>query len=387
DVETAIHFALLQHPRMKAAFAELGIARADLMKAGLLPNPVIELGAEIPDRSPQGMAIEFNILGSVVDLLLRPDNTRIKALAVDAAIIRFSAELMDFAAKVETAFVRLQGARHRHTLLREIDADARASADLAAEMRKTGNVAAVHAVRTAALAEQSGVHLLRAALAVDEAQAELSLLMGMGDPSDLPLGEALLPSLPSTPIRVEDALAIALTERLDLASARKAVEVEAAKHQISVDWGWLNAVQIGVSAERDTDRQFRIGPRLQADLPIFNRGQAERAQTAATLRRQQHGVETLALEIESQVRLAERRVQQTHSIAKKYEDKLLPLHEQIGALIQRQKDFMLIGTTDVVAARRDALMVSREYVHALGDYWIAVAELRRALGGRAITTE
>jgi outer membrane protein, heavy metal efflux system len=384
DVEAAVHFALLNHPQMKASFAGLGIARADLMEAGLLPNPVLAFSAQFPDSSPSATAIEFNILGSVVELLLRPDNTRVKALAVDASIIQFSAELMDHAAKVETAFIQLQAALHRHTLLHKIDTATRASAVLAAQMRETGNVAAVYVLRTAALAEQAGIHLLRAALAVDEARAELGRLMGVGNPADLPPVTALLTDLPPSPIHLDDALAIALAERLDLAAARKALDMEAARHQITLDWGWLNAAQIGVSGERDTDRQFPLGPIVQIDLPLFNRGQAQQLKTAAQMQKKQYQLAALALDIESQVRLSERRVEQTHAIAKQYQDKLLPLYRELGMLTRRQKDFMMIGTIDIITARREALAVSSEYVRALSDYWTAVAALRRALGGRPL---
>ncbi len=382
----AIQFALLNHPQMKASFAELGIARADLMEAGLLPNPVVEFGARFPDRSPHATGIEFNILGSVVELLLRPDNTRIKALAVDAAILRFSAELMQLATEVETAFIQLQGALQRHAALVDVDTANRATAVFIEKMRVAGNIGAIPAVRTAALAEQAGIQVLRATLSVDEARAALAHSMGVGDPAELPPVNALLPELPPSPLGAGDALAIALAERLDLAAARKAVDVEAARHQVTLDWGWLNTLQVGVWGERDTDRQFSIGPSLQFDLPIFNRGQAQQAGTAAKLQQKQHQVAALALDIESQVRLAERRVGHTHAIAKQYQDKVLPLHEELESLARRQQAFMLTGATGVIAARREALAVSSDYVHALSDYWVAVAALRRALGGHELDT-
>ncbi|QLH35699.1 MAG: hypothetical protein HWD61_05805 [Parachlamydiaceae bacterium] len=42
SVDQAVQIALLNNPKIQAAFEEIGVARADLIQAGLLSNPLFE---------------------------------------------------------------------------------------------------------------------------------------------------------------------------------------------------------------------------------------------------------------------------------------------------------------------------------------------------------
>lgn len=382
SLSAAVQYALLNNPEMQAVYEHIGLAEADFVAAGTLPNPGLSLITRFPDRAPHGVNIEFDILGSLVDLLMRPAKLRASALSVDAAVLEVSAEVLRFAARVERAYLELQGALHKRNLLRQIASSAEAGATLAQQQRTAGNLADLPLAREQALAEQAQLAAMTAELAVTEANSELARLLGLADSTALLEVPVVLPELPPVPPMIAAPEALALQTRLDLSAAQKTIEQRAALHQIVLDWRWLHTFDIGVTSERETDLQVRTGPQLEIALPIFDRKQAELARTAAELRQQQQALAALMLKVRAETQLAARRLIQQHAIARRYHDRLLPLQTRITALNQQQYAYQLAGAFDVLASRKEQLQGYSDYVDALTGYWIAAAELRQALGGQ-----
>ena len=61
---------------------------------------------------------------------------------------------------------------------------------------------------------------------------------------------------------------------------------------------------------------------------------------------------------------------------------LIPARERVVELSQHHYDFMLIGTFDLLLAKREEIGAYRDYVEAVRDYWTRVAELEKAVGAR-----
>ena len=76
---------------------------------------------------------------------------------------------------------------------------------------------------------------------------------------------------------------MAIENRLDLATEKKAVEALTQALRITIDWRWVGHVEVGISTERETDRTWVTGPSLAIELPIFNQRQAEIARLEALL--------------------------------------------------------------------------------------------------------
>src|SRR5580704_4174503 len=66
----AVQIALLQNHQIQATFEDLGIAQADLVQAGLLKNPVFDLGVRFPDRGPSGTYLDFAAAQDFLDIVL-----------------------------------------------------------------------------------------------------------------------------------------------------------------------------------------------------------------------------------------------------------------------------------------------------------------------------
>jgi outer membrane protein, heavy metal efflux system len=86
--------------------------------------------------------------------------------------------------------------------------------------------------------------------------------------------------------------------------------------------------------------------------------------------------------VRSQVRLAFTRLEAARTLARTAQTRLVPLRAQAVAEAQRLYNGMLIGLYELMAARHADLEAQQTALSARRDYWVARAELVRALGGR-----
>jgi cobalt-zinc-cadmium efflux system outer membrane protein len=175
---------------------------------------------------------------------------------------------------------------------------------------------------------------------------------------------------------------IAVAQRLDLAAAGKEWQALADALGVARDWRFLLAADVGASAERELDGVWVFGPSLGFELPIFNRRGAEIAALQSELRRAEHRLTALAVEIRGEVRSARSRMAFAREAAESYRDTLVPLRERVVALTQEAYNFMLVGQFELLQAKREEIEAYRGYVGAVRDYWIARTDLERAVGGR-----
>jgi len=137
-----------------------------------------------------------------------------------------------------------------------------------------------------------------------------------------------------------------------------------------------------VDTERDPAGQRVTGPTLDFELPIFDHGQGAIARLQAQYRQAQWQVEALATDIRSEVRQARDTLIAARDLAEFYQKIYLPQRIRIVNETLLQYNAMQKGTFELIAAKEQELNTEREYTEAWRDYWIARAELERALGGK-----
>ncbi|HEX9733755.1 MAG TPA: TolC family protein [Thermoanaerobaculia bacterium] len=377
--DAAVQIALLNHRGLQAEYEVLGVAQADLVQAGLLENPVFAAGARFPDRPPSAANLELGVAQSFLDLLVRPARRELAARELEETQLRVGAAVLDLAADVRAAFYTLQGSRQAAAALAVVDGAAESAAELASRQHAAGNLNDLDLAGYDALREEARLDLAGAEAAAAEGRERLSRLLGLWDDEGWTIAAAL-PELPAAEPDLAHLEQSALARRLDLAAARVEVDKLARALEITVRWRWIALAEIGVDRERDTDGQTVTGPTLAVQLPVFDRGQGRVARHEAFLRRGRQRLAQRALEIRSEVRAARRRLLASRQLAERYRDVLIPLRQRIVAEAQRHYNFMLIGVYQVLEARRDEAAAYRDYLDAVRDYWLARAELERAVG-------
>jgi cobalt-zinc-cadmium efflux system outer membrane protein len=188
-----------------------------------------------------------------------------------------------------------------------------------------------------------------------------------------------LPEIPRAEPTLGDLERAALT-RPDIAAERH--EADALRQALGLArlTRWFPFVELGLDSERDTDGQWVYGPNVALQLPIFDRGEVGVARAESELRRSEKRRVALGVAARSEIREAYSRMARSRRLAEIAGGALVPLRRQILSRALERYNYMFVGAVDLLAAKRDELEAERAYVTSARDYWIARADLERAVG-------
>lgn len=370
-VDRAVEIALAHNRDLLAAMEELGMARADLIAASTVRNPVFDGEVRFP-----GSPFEIGITQTLIDLFQLRSRRALGQAELAATQLRVAGAVIGFAAEVRADYYILQAAQQALVQQRTIAETAQASAELALRQHDAGNISDLDLENEQAIYEQAKLDLARVEL--DEIQARERLLADLGAMSALPLTLPAQAVPAAEPSREE--VEAAVESRLDLSLAR--AEIEAARRALplagSETWDELAA---GVVHEREAEGEDGTGPSLSLPIPIFDRGLAGRTRAAATLRRAEQRLHALAVTARSEARAARERLLEAKARAEYLRDVAVPRRQRILRLTQLEYNAMLIGVYDLIRARQGLADVLREQVIAVRDYWLAKTALETAMSG------
>jgi cobalt-zinc-cadmium efflux system outer membrane protein len=379
-LDGAVEVALLNNPALQARYEHLGVAQADLVQAGLLRNPSLDLSARFPISAGAVLDAGLSLVQDFLSLFLLPLRRSVAEAQLQQAQLSLAHDAFGTALAVREAYYRVQAAQQEVELQRMVLEAFSAAAELAARQRQAGNVSELDASARRAAYEEARLALSRDELELSSLREALTRLLGLGGPLIAWRISAGLPDLPPTEVSPERLGEIALAQRLDLAAARKEVEVLERALELARTSRWVGAVDVGVSAERDPEGFQVLGPSLRLELPVFDQRQALIASLEARRRAAERRREGLSIDAGSQVRVARAALQTRREVVEGYRTVLL-LREQRVSLSQRQYDGMLLGVYQLLAAKESQVDGYREYIAAVRDYWVARVDLERALGG------
>ena len=378
--ESAVEIALFNSPALQATYERLGIAQADLVQAGLFPNPVLHASVRFGVAGP-GPGAELSLLQDFIRMLEVPLRKRVATAEFESAKLDVAHAVIDLIANVKTAFYTLQGAEQMLELRQTVARATRLSAEIATRQHEAGNITDLDWGNEQALAEEAKLDLARAEADELADREELNALLGLWGPNTTWKIAARLPGLPAEEMRRQGLESLAVSQRLDLAAARQAVEAQARSLGLARVTALFPDGVFGGEAEREPDGEWTAGPAVEFSVPIFDQGQAAVARAVAELRERQRHYAALAVHIRSQVRRAGTRMESTRRRAAYFEKIVLPLRHQNVGRSQLQYNAMQIGVFQLLQGKRDEIEAGRNYVETLTDFWLARTELERAVGG------
>jgi cobalt-zinc-cadmium efflux system outer membrane protein len=371
----AVRIALARNPRVAAELAELGFARADLIEAGRLSNPRLELSF-LDIAAQPGSSITRSIALSFAELLTLTTRVRLAEAEHERTRLAVAAAALELAHEVERAWYTALAARQVEAMQGVIAEAAEASAELAERFHAAGNLPERELMLERAAASEARLRRERAAGEAFAALGELALLLG--DPGS----QLMLPRSLPAPLAEDEPLEelIALqTQRLDLAAARKKVEIAAAALATARRWRLVGEIDLGYEREREPEESKR-GPVIELALPIFQQGQAGIARAEAELERARAELAIAEAKAIAALRLAHAEAQRHRRQAAEYRRVLVPAREAIVARTQEEVNFMLEGTFQLLEAKREEYAAYAEFLEAVRDYWLARSDLRHAAG-------
>ena len=380
--DSAVQVALLNNRELQATFEEIGIANADFIEAGLLKNPTFGLSARFPDRPPSAANVEMSVAEDFFDLLLIPLRKKVAASELARTKLRVGDEILKLAAEVKTSFYEMQAQQQLLARLQVINETEAAALELSIRQHEAGNIPDLDLANQQVTYSQMKLEANQVATATRSSREKLNRLMGLwGNDTDWEIIDELAP-VPARDFSQRGLESIAMDQRLDLAAAKTEVLALVQSLGLTKTYRYVGAIEFGVDSERETDRQRVTGPTLKLELPIFNRGQGRIARLEAQLRQAERRVEGDAIAIRADVREARARLIAKRDLAIYYRDNLLPERYRILELMLAGYNSMLKSPYDLLLAKQNELSAEKGFIDAWRDYWIARADLERAVGGR-----
>lgn len=379
-LESAVRLALLNNRNLQAVYQELGVAEAELVQAGLLPNPVLSANVRF-GLGPSGTGAELGLVQELISALQIPLKRRVAAANRERAIAEVGMAVLDLVLETKEAFYRLQGALQMLELRRTVTEATAFSREVAERQHAAGNISDLELSTEQALHEESRIELAVAEGAVVEDREELNALLGLWGNQTQWSTEARLPRLPAEDVSGQGLERRAVSQRLDLIAARTRGLSERAQLRLNRFYGLIPSASPGGASEREVEGGWSLGPALEIPIPLFDQSQAVVASTASRLRANDERVAALAVEIRAQVRRARARLEVARQRAAYLERVLLPLQGRVVEESQRHYNAMQIGPIQLVRAKRDEIDIGRRYVETLTEYWLARTDLERAVGG------
>ena len=382
SADGAVEFALLAQPGLQARFAELGVAEAELVRAGRLRNPVLGLG-----RLAGGGALEIDrsLMFDLLGLLTMPAARQAGEQQFERAQLQAAQDAVGVAAEARRSWILAVAAAQQLAYESQVKETADIAAELARRMVKAGNFSRLDQLRERAYYADADAQLARSQLQAQAARERLARALGWaGDPQRIRL-PGRLPDLPAAPAPAGDAEQTAMTHRLDLLIARRHAEALAASLGLTTSTRYVDALQAGVQNKSSRDAPTLSGAQLELELPLFDGGGARVAQAEARYRQALQQTAQLALNARSEVRESYAAYRAAWEQARHWRDELLPLRKAIVDESLLRYNGMLGSVFDLLADAREQSLAVGSTIQALRDFWLADAELQNAITGGAST--
>jgi outer membrane protein, heavy metal efflux system len=372
--EQAVVLALWNNALFHEALVELDLTRADLIQAGLLPNPEFAYWWPVPDK-----VFKYLFDFPIESLYLRPLRVKAAAAENERAAARLTQLALDLIRDTRLAYSDLHLARDRVKVAERALAVRERILELA-ELRLKDGVATPFEVSTARIdALRAAQDLVPVRQEVTVAGERLRNFTGLSG-FTFPLVPDDAPFDPRLEFPVEELVAEAVATRPDAVAAEHAARAAAERLRVA-RIGWIRLLGIG-DATSGLKRDHEFGPGLRMTVPIFNHGQGLIARADAELEQLERRRQTVQNQIVMDVRTAHARYLQARTELDFLRGKTRP---EVEVALRRAEAAYKEGNTTyliVLETNRQLIDTYAREAQLSADLRRAWAELERAVGRR-----
>jgi len=372
--DEAVLIALWNNAAFQELLAELGIARAELIQAGLLPNPEVGYFFEVPQKP---LKYVFDV--PLEALWLRP--IRVAAAGCESARVRdrLTQAGLDLIRDVRQAYADALLARGRLRVAEEAVGLRGQIATLAEVRRDAGDISVQEAATSRIDVLKARQDAVRAAYDVALAEERLRHLLGLkADRSGLKLDET--PPPPRGDLDADALAAEAAGTRPDALAADGAVAAAAERLRLS-KLSWVRFLGI-LDATSGRGTGHELGPGFRVTLPVANWGQGGVARAEAECDKAARQRQTVREQIVLDVRQAHVRCVQARAEMDLLDGQVLPAVE---TAIRRAESAYREGDASylvVIETARQFLDTRLRQEQLRAELRRAWAELERSVGRR-----
>jgi len=370
--DEAAAIALWRNPDFAATLTELGLARADLVQAGLLTNPVFSFLFPLGPKE-----YEFALTLPLEVIWLRPGRVALAGKRLERAGKLLVQRGLDLVRDARVAHSELLLAAEKLRLAREAADLAERVARVADDRVRAGDAGEIEGstARMDALLFREEAHRLDGELELARERLRATLTL----PFELDL--AAVESAPPPAVPAEDLLIVdALLSRPDLRAARLAVEGAEERLHLAK----LEILQVAgiLDANENRGGNLQVGPGTELKLPVFDQNQGIIARAEAELERSALEERALSEKVLSEVREARIRWQAASDEEVRWTDRILP---ELEDLVRRAEIAFAAGDVSIVLVLESTSSLVRgraRSVEASARLRRARADLERNVGRR-----
>jgi outer membrane protein, heavy metal efflux system len=315
--QEAVAIALWNSPSFQATLADLGIARADVVEAGLLRNPIFSLLFPVGPKQ-----LEWTLQFPLEVLWQRPRRVAAAELNAQAVGERLVWDALTLVALTRAAHAESLIADRRLQLTIEVTDLVQRLTGITEARLRAGDISEQEA--RSARTDAARVQVVRRAAEHDRNLARLTLAATIG----LDLAVEQLRPVPSERVdpaacgteaaRLEDALA----SRPDVRAAEIGIEAAAQRAR------WERSRVVNLLGILDANGQgtegFELGPGVGLDVPLFSRNQGGIGRADAEVERASRQYAAVRAQVVSDVRSAAVRVQQAEQAINAWREEIVP---------------------------------------------------------------
>ena len=374
--DEAVAIALWNNAQFHADLTALGFARADLIEAEMLTNPVFSL------LFPIGPKVLEMTLNFPVDILWQRPH-RIAAAKLDAQTL--SENLIEHGLglirDVQMTYADLWSARE---LLRLAEQEARLRvqiAELTQAQLRAGDISEL-------AASDAYVDSLRAVEAVKDfsekaivLQHRLNALLGLIS-NDAVFDISPPDMAPRTEMSIDELLETAFAARPDLRAGELAIEAAGER------MGWekskvYNFIAI-IDAEDKGEDSPSVGPGFALEIPIFNQNKGKIAWAETELEQATRRYETIRQDIRLQVRQAHTRYISAHEEFELWDEGIVPALETTVERARKSLTAGEVSYTTVLEAERKLVEARMHHTELAANLRRSAIELNYSIGKKVI---
>jgi len=378
--DAAVEVALLSNKDLQAGYAQLGIAEADLVRAGRLANPSFSFG-----RLSGNGAVEIDraVLFDVLGLFTMPVARQVEQRRFEQSQLQAAFETVGVAAEARRAFFEAVAAQQLVGYFAQVKEAADASNELARRMVAAGNFSKLAQMREQSFYSDATTSLAKAQHQAVAAREQLVRALGLAaDQLTFKLPERL-PDLPSAPVEPAGAEQTAMEKRLDVLMAKRSTEATAKSLGLSKTTRVINVLHAGYQNKSATGESRSNGYEIELELPLFDFGSARVARAEATYMQSVHRTAAVAVTAQSEVRESYSAYRTAYDVARHYRDEVVPLRKRISDENLLRYNGMLASVFELLADAKDQIVSVTGAVESLRDYWVAETNLQTTLTGRS----
>jgi cobalt-zinc-cadmium efflux system outer membrane protein len=273
--DSAAVLAMLLNPSLRAMRDQRAVSSAQLLDAGLLPNPKVTYSLNVPtggDTAGRVTAYGLGLDWSVTSLISRTSRISEAKARKEAVDLDIAWREWQVAQGAKAAVYQLSSLQSQIKLLEQVRQ--RMAENLVHIQKAVADgsmtASALNAAQTAS--SRASENLLELEKQADQKRLQLGRLLGLPADSQIHLSKEIrLPS--KITVTNEKTLFDGLEQRrLDLLALRRGYESQEAVVRAAV-LEQFPKISIGPTISRDTDNMRTTGFGLNIELPIFNRRQ------------------------------------------------------------------------------------------------------------------